>query len=291
MNSQNNNKTQPKPDSIKEIPIKIDETPYKAPKEVMTGAELRQLAQPPIGPDRDLFRVVPGQADDIKVAITDAVSLKPGMHFKSRPREVPEKFIIHIDHKTYLATTSVMTGAELRQLAQPPIGPDRDLFRVVPGQADDIKVANTDAVALQKGMQFYSAPGTINPGQACRLPENDEDYLKQKGLAWDLQAGGSGAYLILKGVPVSTERYNQTHVDVLLQLPQGYPLAGLDMYWVSPDLTLKTGGYPEAANVFENYVGRRWQRFSRHLAQPWKPGQDSLPSFLALALGELQGRL
>jgi|GEM_PF-540743 len=295
MTSQNNNsKPQSKPDSTKEIPIKIDETPYKAPKEVMTGAELRQLAKPPIGPDRDLRLVDPGPQDDIDIDIddTDAVTLKPGMHFKSRPRaHVPEQIIIKIDHKPYPAPKPVMTGAELRQLAKPPIGQERDLFRVVPGQGDDIKLADTDAVTLEKGMQFYSAPGRINPGQACRLPESDEDYLKQKGVNWEVQPSGGGAYLILKGIPVSAARYNQTHVDMLLQLPQGYPMAGLDMYWVSPDLRLKTGGYPEAASHFEHIAGRQWQRFSRHLAEPWKPGQDSLPSFLALALGELQGRL
>lgn len=42
------------------VPIIIDDKHYRAPKETMTGAELRRLAQPPIGADRDLFQVVPG---------------------------------------------------------------------------------------------------------------------------------------------------------------------------------------------------------------------------------------
>ena len=68
-----------------DIPIKIDNKPYKAPKTPMTGAELRALAQPPVGPERDLFREVPGPGDDVKVNAADSVDLKPGMHFYSAP--------------------------------------------------------------------------------------------------------------------------------------------------------------------------------------------------------------
>ena len=71
---------------------------------------------------------------------------------------------IQIDHKPYKASKTPMTGSELRQLAQPPVGADRDLFRVVPGPGDDVKVGDSDSVDLSNGMHFYSAPKTINPG-------------------------------------------------------------------------------------------------------------------------------
>lgn len=71
---------------------------------------------------------------------------------------------IQIDHKPYKAPKPSMTGTELRQLADPDIAADRDLFRVVPGPADDVKVSDGDTVQLEPGMHFYSAPKTINPG-------------------------------------------------------------------------------------------------------------------------------
>ncbi len=71
---------------------------------------------------------------------------------------------IHIDHKRYTAPKTPMTGSELRVLADPDIGADRDLFRVVPGPGDDELVGDSDQVALKNGMHFYSAPTTINPG-------------------------------------------------------------------------------------------------------------------------------
>ena len=70
---------------------------------------------------------------------------------------------IIIDKKPYTAPKPVMTGTELRALAHPVIGPQRDLFLVVPGH-DDEKIANDQPVALKSGMHFYSAPATINPG-------------------------------------------------------------------------------------------------------------------------------
>jgi hypothetical protein len=70
---------------------------------------------------------------------------------------------IIIDKKEYTAPQPVMTGSELRALAKPPIGPDRDLFLVVPGK-DDEKIGNSQPVPLKSGMHFYSAPAHINPG-------------------------------------------------------------------------------------------------------------------------------
>jgi hypothetical protein len=70
------------------IPLQIDHKPYKAPNELMTGAEIRALAEPPIGPDRDLFQVIPGPEDDVKVGDHKLVELKPGMHFYSAPKSI-----------------------------------------------------------------------------------------------------------------------------------------------------------------------------------------------------------
>jgi len=71
---------------------------------------------------------------------------------------------IQIDHKPYKAPNSAMTGSEIRLLADPDIASNRDLFRVVPGPADDVKVDDNDTVQLEPGMHFFSAPKTINPG-------------------------------------------------------------------------------------------------------------------------------
>jgi len=276
------------------IPIHIDQREYAAPNPTMTGAQIRALASPPIGSDRDLFLVVPGPADDRKVGDSEVIELKPGMHFFSAPttinpgdHEVP----IQIDGKPYKAPTSTtMTGAGIRGLVTPPIGSDRDLFLVVPGPAYDLKVDDTDQIELKPGSHFFSAPTAINPGDSGpRLPEADEQYLAAKGISYKLVPGASEVFFIAKDLAVSATKWDRSQTDLMLRIPNGYPNAGLDMFWVDPPLQFRTGGYPTSADQFENHASRRWQRFSRHLATPWRPGVDGIGSFLALVLAELRG--
>lgn len=72
-------------------------------------------------------------------------------------------FEIQIDRKHYKVESKEMTGAQLRVLPSPPIGPDRDLFKVVPG-GNDLKIGNDDIVRMENGLRFFSAPAQINPG-------------------------------------------------------------------------------------------------------------------------------
>jgi hypothetical protein len=76
------------------------------------------------------------------------------------PREIP----IKIENKPYKAPKSSMTGLELRDLADPKITPDRDLYLEVHGRGKDRLIGDQEAVALEPGMHFYIAPKTVNPG-------------------------------------------------------------------------------------------------------------------------------
>jgi hypothetical protein len=73
------------------------------------------------------------------------------------------KFQIQIDRVHYTVTQQYMTGTELRLVPSTPIGPDRDLFEVVPGGTDK-KIENNDTVELREGERFFTAPAHINPG-------------------------------------------------------------------------------------------------------------------------------
>jgi hypothetical protein len=63
-----------------EVTITIDALAYRCPRAVLTGAEIRHVAHPPIGSDRDLWLVAtdgPDQflSDEAEVAMTDGVRL------------------------------------------------------------------------------------------------------------------------------------------------------------------------------------------------------------------------
>jgi hypothetical protein len=85
---------------------------------------------------------------------------------RSRPDD-PKAFEIKIDRRTYKVREPVLTGAELRRLPEPKIGPDRDLFEVVPG-GSDLKIEADTRVEMRNGLRFFTAPAQINPGKNLR---------------------------------------------------------------------------------------------------------------------------
>jgi hypothetical protein len=80
----------------------------------------------------------------------------------------PHQFQIQIDRVHFTVTKKTMTGAELRHVPPTPIGPDRDLFQVVPGGQDN-KIEDNDPVEIRNGLRFFTAPSQINPGSTSKV--------------------------------------------------------------------------------------------------------------------------
>lgn len=68
------------------IQIFINDQPFKAPKDVMTGAELKSLGNIPSG--NKLYKEIPGSHEDQSIADTQQVELKPGDKFYDLPSGV-----------------------------------------------------------------------------------------------------------------------------------------------------------------------------------------------------------
>lgn len=76
----------------------------------------------------------------------------------------PKQFQIRIDRDHFTVEKDVLTGSELRALSTPAIGPERDLFEVVPGGSDK-KIEAQSPVEMRNGLRFFTAPAQINPGR------------------------------------------------------------------------------------------------------------------------------
>jgi len=75
----------------------------------------------------------------------------------------------------------------------------------------------------------------------------------------------------------------------LLRFSPGYPDVAPDMWWFDPPVRRRDGQPIPATEVIERYLGRSWQRWSRHFAAgQWRSGVDGLESFLALVRKELE---
>ena len=117
----------------------------------------------------------------------------------------------------------------------------------------------------------------------------DEAYLRNKGYDFEVTVDQGMICVVIKNYPLPAG-YEPTSTDLMLRLPGGFPDAQPDMFWCDPPVkSTATDAYPPAADLMESYLGHTWQRFSRHLAAGvWKPGHDSLASYLALIRNDLE---
>ena len=119
------------------------------------------------------------------------------------------------------------------------------------------------------------------------LPSDDMGFLNDREIAHTLHQEGGMVCVVLQSWPVPPG-YNQTETDLLLRLAPGYPDVPPDMWWCDPPLTLSDGTQPQATELTESYLGRTWQRWSRHFqANQWQSHVDGLESYLARVRGEI----
>jgi hypothetical protein len=124
------------------------------------------------------------------------------------------------------------------------------------------------------------------------IPEDltkDLEFLKECGYVFQMIEEGQRIYIIFKDYQLPPGVYNLDKTDLLIFTTQFYPNAGFDMFWVTEELKLKNGNPPRNADSLENYLGRRWRRFSYHpyTARPWNPSEDNVVSFM----GNVEKRL
>ena len=113
---------------------------------------------------------------------------------------------------------------------------------------------------------------------ATLLRERDLEFLEASGLTYATVIEGGFVNLVVEKFP-STPGLSPDTFDLLLRLPFGFPDAAPDMFWVAPNLSSTDGVPIPGTESIETYIGRQWQRWSRHIAQQWRPGIDNLETF------------
>ena len=120
------------------------------------------------------------------------------------------------------------------------------------------------------------------------LPQSDIAYLTERGVAHKIATESGMTCVVMPQWPLPSG-LDRDAVDLLVRLSAGYPDIPPDMWWFSPPVHLANGEALPATNVVETYLGRRWQRWSRHFRNgQWQSGVDGLESFLALIRQDLE---
>ena len=112
------------------------------------------------------------------------------------------------------------------------------------------------------------------------LPEEDLDYLNNKGFVFEEKEDGNKKGIIIRNWRLPEGLFDAEIVDVLIIIPAGYPDLRPDMFHLVPWIKLKNGNkYPNAADQAVTFEGQDWQRWSRH-CDDWRPGIDGIWTML-----------
>ena len=119
------------------------------------------------------------------------------------------------------------------------------------------------------------------------LPQSDIVYLNERDVAHQISSDSGMTCVVLHQWQLPSG-FDRDISDLLVRLSPGYPDVAPDMWWFSPSIHLKNGQTLPATDVVETYLGRTWQRWSRHFNNgQWQSGIDGLESFLALIRQDL----
>ncbi len=122
-----------------------------------------------------------------------------------------------------------------------------------------------------------------------KLPPEDARFLNNAAIAYRTFDDGSGMLNVELLDFALPEGLNAARANILLRLAATYPDSPPDMWWAFPHLTTAQGATIMNTESLETYDGRSWQRWSRHLdAGSWRPGVDSLQSYVQLLRTELK---
>ena len=120
------------------------------------------------------------------------------------------------------------------------------------------------------------------------LPAADRAYLSGLGIEYQIEPESGMTCVVLRSWPLPVG-FSQPAVDLLVRLAPGYPDVPPDMWWFSPAVHMPNGTELPNTSVYEDYLGRRWQRWSRHLRpDQWRSGMDGLENYVTLIRNELQ---
>lgn len=150
----------------------------------------------------------------------------------------------------------------------------------------DVQIAEGWRLLVQADDHFYTSP-CGNVGFKERLAQ-DLAYARNLYGKLDVFDEPTRSLVVFREQPLAAH-WSRRCTDILVQVPQGYPMAALDMFWVPPGLRLADGRIPNCGDHLEVFMASQWQRMSWHYPQSmaWNPSADGLLSHMRFVRARL----
>ena len=246
---------------------------------VPTGRQILQAAAARPADDYSIYAILPsGEFEDLRLDETYDLRARGAERFVIFQTDRAFKFTI--DDRQLEWGKPIISGRVLKALAGVPTD-TYDVYLEVRGGGQDVLIRDTDLIDLGKaGIERFITLIRDTTEGLVTLPESDQRYLNSHGIVAEVVRDGPHVGVVLKQVSLPTGKFDYPSADVLVILPPGYPDVAPDMFFCDPWLRLvPTGRYPNCADQPHDFLGRRWQRWSRHNSS-WRPGIDGLHTMI-----------
>jgi hypothetical protein len=245
---------------------------------VPTGRQILQAASLHPVDDFSIYAILPsGEFEDLR--LDETYDLRGHGTERFVIFQTDRAFKFTIDDRQLEWGKPNISGRVLKKLANVPVDTYHVYLEVRGGQ--DILIRDADLIDLSKpGIERFITVICDTTEGLSILPEVDRRYLSDHGIEAELASEGPHIGVVLKQMHLPLGKFNHAFADILVILPPGYPDVAPDMFFCDPWLTLLSmGRYPTCADMSQPFVGRNWQRWSRHNAS-WRPGIDGLHTMI-----------
>lgn len=226
-----------------------------------------------------LFAILPnGEFEDVRLDETFDLRGKGAELFAYF--ETDRSFNFTIEQRQMSWGKNLISGKALRNFAG--VDARYTIYLEVRG-GHDRPIADTDLVDLSgKGIErFITVVRETTEGLGA-LPSADRQFVEDHGLTYEVIGDAASSGVVIKNYPLPPGKFDHDTVDIMIQLPSGYPDASVDMFYTLPWIKLKvTGKYANCADQPHQFAGQNWQRWSRHAE--WRAGIDGVRTMVARA--------
>ena len=247
--------------------------PVPTGRQILQAAEVRPVA------DYSIYAILSsGEFEDLRLDETYDLRGRGAERFVIF--QTDRQFKFSIDDRQMEWGKPSISGKVLKALAGVPTD-TYDVYLEVRGGGQDLLIRDADLIDLSKpGIERFITLIRDTTEGLAPLPEADQRYLDIHGLSGAIVSDGPHTGVVLGQMKLPQGKFNHLTADVLVILPPGYPDVPPDMFFCDPWLTLASAcRYPTCADQSHAFLGRNWQRWSRH-NNNWRPGVDGLHTMI-----------
>lgn len=103
------------------------------------------------------------------------------------------------------------------------------------------------------------------------LEKHAEELSAVTGLKPEVHEEGNRLFVVVPQVALPPGVSRVATTDILFIADSQYPLSAMDMFYTEVEVVRPDGSLFEQSNSIEEYLGRKWRRFSYHRNNIWNP--------------------